>query len=157
MFRFAQDGRVRWPVTIEQLQDDGSTAAQTFAVVYRVMTREELRTRDNAMTDFMRQVRALMPADGAADTDEQAEQRRELTDRRLQADDALLTDRVLGWFDIADQDGKPIPFSATALAAFLRNELLRDTLLQGLVDASSGAHSKNSRPGLAGLPAPAQA
>ena len=69
----------------------------------------------------------------------------------------LLTDRVLGWFDIADQDGKPIPFSATALAAFLRNELLRDTLLQGLVDASSGAHSKNSRPGLAGLPAPAQA
>lgn len=157
MFRFAQDGRVRWPVTLDQLQDDGSTAAQTFAVVYQVMTRDELRARDRELSEFMRQSRALLPAEGAEDTDAAAEQRQQLIDRRVKADDALLAARVKGWFDIADQDGAPIPFSAAALAAFIGNELLRDTLMQGLVDASSGARSKNSRPGLAGLPAPAQA
>lgn len=157
MFRFANDGRVRWPLTIDQLQDDGSTAAQAFAVVYQVMTRDELRERDRAITEFMRQHRALMPAEGAEDTTDAAAQRQQLIDRRVAADDALLTARVKGWFDIADQDEQPIPYSATALAAFLRVELIRDTLLQGLVDASSGARSKNSRPGLAGLPAPVQA
>jgi hypothetical protein len=157
MFRFANSGRVRWPISLDQVQDDGSTAQQTFAVVYRVLTREEQQARDNEVAEFLRQSRALLPADGAPDTSDAAAQRRKLVARRVKADDALLADRVTGWFDIADQDEKPIPFSATALSAFLRNELMRDTLLQGLVDASSGARAKNSRPGLAGLPVPAQA
>lgn len=157
MFRFAQDGRVRWPVTVEQVQEDGSTAPETFTATYRALSRDELRARDDAQMEYARKVRALYPEEGASDTDAAAHQRRELADQRVQADDALLRDRVTGWDGIADPDGTPIEFSAETLAAFMRNALLRDALLTGLIDASAGARSKNSLPGLAGLPAPAQA
>ncbi|NMW25545.1 hypothetical protein HFP05_14620, partial [Rhodanobacter denitrificans] len=50
-----------------------------------------------------------------------------------------------------------LPFSAELLQAFIADELLRGVLLRGLLDASAGAQTKNSLPGLAGLPAPAQA
>lgn len=157
MFRFAKDGRVRWPVSVEQVQADGSTATQSFAAVFVTLTRDELRTRDAAMIEYTRQMRALLPTDGQPDTDANSIQRQALTDARMSADDALLLSRVKDWDGIADQDDQPLPFSGDTLTALVNNELMRGVLLNGLIDASSGARSKNSQPGLAGLPAPAQA
>lgn len=157
MFRYAKDGCVRWPVPVQQVQEDGSTAEQTVVVTYQRMTRADTRERDAEVMAYTEAFRALLPADGAADSGELARQRQALTDARMAADDARLRDRVKGWSGVADQDGNALPFSAELLQAFIADELLRGVLLRGLLDASAGAQTKNSLPGLAGLPAPAQA
>lgn len=157
MFLYAQDGRVRWPVTVQQVQDDGSTAEQTVVVTYHRLTRADTRARDAEVMDYTEAFRTLLPAEGIRDTGELARQRQALTDARMAADDARLRERVKGWSGIADQDGNALPFSTELLQAFIADELLRGVLLRGLLDASAGAQTKNSLPGLAGLPAPAQA
>lgn len=157
MFRFATDGRVRWPLSIDQVQDDGTTQAQGFGVVYTILTRDELRERDQALHAYNRTLRGLYPTEGEPDTDELAAQRWALTEKRVGEDDALLRQRITGWDSIADQDGKAIEFSPAVLDALLANPLMRQVLLGGLIDASLGAPAKNSQPGLAGMPARAQA
>lgn len=157
MFRFATDGRVRWPLTIDQVQEDGATQAQGFGVVYTILTRGELRDRESRLQAYTRALHALYPPEGQPDTADLAAQRAELTDKRVAEDDTLLLERITGWDSIADQDGKDIPFSEKMLRAFLADALLRQTLLSGLIDASLGAPAKNSSPGLAGMPARAQA
>lgn len=156
MFRYASDGRVRWPLSVDQLQEDGSTAAAPFSVVYRVFTREELKARDATLREYTRRMGELIP-DGAPDTADRAAQRQQLTEARVRDDDVQLLERVKGWHGIGDQDGNELPFSEATLQAFLNNALMRDLLLTGLLEASSGVRGKNSLPGLAGLPAPAQA
>lgn len=157
MFRFAQDGLVRWPVSLQQLQDDGSTAEQTFTVTYQRLTKAERRQRDADVTQHLHAFRELLAATEVGDTAELQGARAALVDTRAAVDDDLLRDRVKGWDGVTDQEGKPLPFSGDLLEAFIDDDLLRNTLLQGLVDASAGAKSKNSLPGLAGLPVPAQA
>jgi hypothetical protein len=157
MFRFASDGRVRWPLTLDQVQEDGSTAAASFIVEYRVLTRDELKAREDALRAYSLKMAELMPAAGALDTAENANQRRALTDERVKADDAELRARVKGWSGIGDAAGEALPVTPENLQALLANALLRDVLLAGLIEASTGARGKNSLPGLAGLPVPAQA
>lgn len=157
MFRFATDGRVRWPLSIDQVQEDGTTVAQAFGVQFTILTRDELRDREKRLQVYNRQLTALYPADAAKDSDELAAQRWELTEKRVAEDDDLLRGRVTGWDSIADQDGKAIAFSPAMLDALLASPLMRQTLLAGLIDASLGASAKNSSPGLAGMPARAQA
>lgn len=153
MFRFAKDGCVRWPLSIPQVQTDGSIADQPFIVTYERLTRAERKQRDSDVAAYLQKFRALLDDGG----DLHAAAREALVEARTQQDDQLLRDRVKGWEGITDQAGVTLPFSVDVLDAFIADELLRNTLLQGLVDASAGAKSKNSLPGLAGLPVPAQA
>lgn len=150
MFRFAKDGCVRWPVTVPQVQADGSIAEQTIIVTYLRLTRAEREQRNTDITAYLQQFRSLLEPS-------HDDERMALVKARTQLDDSLLRDRVRGWEGIIDQHDKPLPFSGDVLDAFLDDDLLRGALLQGLVDASTGAKSKNSLPGLAGLPVPAQA
>lgn len=156
MFRFAADGRVRWPVTVQQVQDDGSTAEHTVLVTYVRLTRDELRARNDAWLDISAQLDALKPAEGNDMTPALAIQRTALLQQRVDADDVLLRARLVGWSGIADAGGNPLAYSDELRDAMLRDELLRRVLLAGLIDASDGVREKNSLPGLAGLPAPAQ-
>lgn len=157
MFVHANNGCVRWPVEVNQMQPDGSTTTVTIYVTYLRLTRSEQRARDEEILTYSRAFRALVPADGSADTDELRVQRVALSDSRTKADDDRLRDRVKGWSNIGDLDGKPLAFSLAALEAFIDDSLLRDTLLSGLLEASVGAKAKNSSPGLAGYPEPVQA
>lgn len=157
MFLYANDGCVRWPITLPQVQDDGSTAEQTVLVTYQRLTRPELLARDAEMLEYTAQFRAQLPPDGADDTAELARSRHKLTADRNAADDERLRQRVKGWSGFADQNKQALPFTAELLQAFIDDDFLRDVLLLGLLDASAGAQTKNSLPGLAGLPAPAQA
>lgn len=158
MFRFAKDGLVCWPVSVPQVQEDGSIADQTFTVTYERLTKAERKQRDATVSSYLKQWRALLDADGPAEVAEQQQKERiALTEARAKIDDDLLRKRVKGWAGVTDQEGQPLSFSADVLEAFIDDDLLRNTLLQGLVDASAGAKSKNSLPGLAGLPVPAQA
>lgn len=153
MFRFAKDGCVRWPLSISQVQPDGSIADQPFIVTYLRLTPDERTQRDTDVSAYLTKFRALL----ADDTGGQDAERAALAAARKKQDDQLLRDRVKDWSGIGDQDGVTLSFSADLLDAFLADDLLRNTLLQGLVDASAGAKSKNSLPGLAGLPVPVQA
>lgn len=157
MFLYAKDGRVRWPITLAQVQEDGSTAEQTVLITYKRLTRPELRARDTEVMDYTAAFRALLPPDGTDDTAALATQRQALTDARMAADDERLRQRVMGWNGFADQDHQPLAFNADLLNAFVNDDHLRGVLLRGLLDASAGAQTKNSLPGLAGVPAPAQA
>lgn len=151
MFQFAQDGRVRWPVTLDQVQEDGSIAAQEFGVVYRRLTRDELKARRAKLMAVQKAIADLHAQEG----DHRAEIQ-QAYDAQLADDDASLRDRVLDWYGIADADQQPIAFSTTVLDAFLQDELLRNALLIGLLEASEGVRAKNSSPGLAGWPAATQ-
>jgi len=153
MFRFAKDGCVRWPLSIQQVQPDGSIADQSFIVTYLRLTPDERTQRDTDVAAYLKQFRDLL----VDDNNGQDAERAALVAARKKQDDQLLRDRVKDWSGIGDQDGVTLPFSADLLDAFIADELLRNTLLQGLVNASTGAKSKNSLPGLAGLPVPAQA
>jgi hypothetical protein len=157
MFRFAKDGCVRWPVSVQQVQEDGTAAEQVFVVTYQRLTRDELKEREAQVAQYLEQVRGLLPSADSDDTADMRAQRAVLADARTTLDDALLRERVKGWSGVADQDGTALAFSPALLDAFLDDTLLRNSLLLGLVNASAGAASKNSLPGLAGLPVPAQA
>lgn len=149
MFLFAADGCVRWPVTVQQVQEDGSTADVTITVTYLRMTRDELRTRTDALIAMNTQLAALATPDHASD-------RMALLNQRIDADDALLRERVKGWAGIANADRTELPYSAELRDALIGDALLRRALLDGLIEASEGVREKNSQPGLAGLPAVAQ-
>lgn len=149
MFLFAADGRVRWPVTVQQVQPDGSSAEVTITVTYKRLDRDELRARTQAQIDLSTRL-ASMPAA------EQAGDRMALLNARIDADDALLRERVVGWSGIANAGGTELPYSPELRDALIADALLRKVLLDGLIEASEGAREKNSQPGLAGLPAVAQ-
>jgi len=157
MFVHANNGCVRWPVEVNQVQPDGSTTTVTIYITYQRLTRTEQRARDEEILAYSRDFRALVPTEASPDTDELRAKRVALSDARTKADDDRLRDRVKGWSNIGDLDGKPLPFTAAALEAFIDDSLLRDTLLSGLLEASVGAKAKNSSPGLAGYPEPVQA
>src|SRR6185312_7326274 len=131
MFRFAADGCVRWPVTVQQVQEDGSTADVTITVTYLRMTRDELRTRTNALIAMNTQLAALATPDHASD-------RMDLLNKRIDADDALLRERVKGWAGVANADGAALPYSAELRDALIGDALLRRVLLDGLIEASEG-------------------
>ena len=156
MFLFAADGRVRWPVDVQQVQEDGSTAEVTITVTYLRLTRDELRARNDAWLALQAQLAALRPAEGADPAPDMAAQRMALLQQRIDADDALLRARVVDWSGVGDQDGTPLPYSDALRDAMLADQLLRRMLLDGLIAASEGVREKNSLPGLAGLPAAAQ-
>lgn len=149
MFRFAADGLVRWPVTVQQVQEDGSTADVTITVTYLRMTRAELRARTTALIAMNTQLTALAAPEHAAE-------RMALLDKRIDADDVLLRERVKGWAGIANADRTELPYSDALRDALIGDALLRRVLLDGLIEASEGVREKNSQPGLAGLPAAAQ-
>lgn len=157
MFVHANNGCVRWPVEVNQVQPDGSTTSVTIYVSYLRLTRTEQRSRDEEIMAYSRDFRSSVPADGETDTDELRAKRVELSNERTKADDQRLRERVKGWSNIGDVDGKPLAFTSQALEAFIDDSLLRDTLLTGLLEASVGAKAKNSSPGLAGYPEPVQA
>ncbi|WP_130617994.1 hypothetical protein [Dyella amyloliquefaciens] len=157
MFVHANNGCVRWPVEVNQVQPDGSTTTVTIYITYQRLTRTEQRARDEEIIAYSRQFRLLVPADGESDTDDLRAKRVALSDERTKADDDRLRTRVKGWSNIGDIEGNPLAFTAQALEAFIDDSLLRDTLLSGLLDASVGAKAKNSSPGLAGYPEPVQA
>jgi hypothetical protein len=69
--------------------------------------------------------------------------RRSFEDLDDAATESLIFDVLLGWEDITDEDGKPIPFSED-----FKTELLDDTyflrgVMAGYLDSLQGAPAKN--------------
>lgn len=119
MFKLAKERQVLWPVTV-QVPEDGGPQAVDIQVRYRLLTRSELKALAGAL--------AGVSGD---------------TDALLAELDARLSDRITGWEGIADEAGKPLPFTPENMAAVLDVPYLRDAIEQGLYAASRGALAKN--------------
>lgn len=143
MFRFAKKGVVYWPVELPQRTEEGELVTGKAYIGYELMTRDELRARSRTLLALLDE--SLAPAERLARGD------------KLDADDgALLRARIKDWRGIATDDGATLPFTQTLLDSFMADPLLYKALLDGLLDASTGAPSKNSLPGHGGAPAPVQ-
>lgn len=147
MFKFAPKGLVNWPVKLAT-RNEGELVEHSAMFLFRVLTRSELQAEiarrlvpaANALVEAMRQAKS---GEDASDVITRAM-------REMEEGDKLLRERVVGWRDIVDESGEPIPFSLETLNAMLEDPLLYGAIKQGLMDASNGAVAKNSQPGAAG-------
>lgn len=101
-----------WPVTV-RAPKDGGFEEQTFTVRFRAITSGRAK----------RLAEDLAPA-AARD------QERKLAD--------LLPDVVIGWRDVVDEDGAPIPFDADALERILDLPYVRVAVMAAYVQAITG-------------------
>ena len=139
MFRFADLNRVIWPVTIGDA---------TFRVDYDIFSRKELQARQAI---GLRAALERLKTEGVH-TPEDITRLLEDTHAREAEAEAELLKRVRGWYDVEDQDGQPVPFSAERLQALVDTHYGFDALLQGLQEASRAGPAKNSQPGPGGMP-----
>lgn len=145
MFRFADLDRVLLPVEI---------GSGTLRVLYRILSRAELRAREREATLA---VVGKLREDGMPRTAEDVQALLETSLSRDAGDQALLRERVLGWYDLEGPDGEPLEFTAERLDALLATDYGYRALLGGLMRASREGPAKNSSPGPAGMPARDQA
>jgi hypothetical protein len=151
MFKFAQDGKVYWPVNLVAF--DAAEGAEPVdvkvAFLFKRYTRTELRAREKLLEKPMALLRV-------AKTEEEISTALDTLNELNDKADADMADRVLGWRGVFDIAGKPLEFSPEVLAALLDDEAQYKRIAAGLNEASRGAKAKNSSPGPAGSPAPGQ-
>ena len=145
MFRFADLDRVIWPVRIGDAE---------FRGVFRILDRKTLRMREQ---DAARALAGKLEADGAPRTADDVVAMLEGMAERQDADEAMLRERVLGWYDVEDPQGAPLAFSVERLDALLATDYGYKALMAALMQASRDGPGKNSLPGPAGQPARDQA
>lgn len=144
MFRFAQLGKVFWPVELASRGEDGESVKAVAYIGYQLLDRETLRKHEAAS------LRLVDASKG--DMAEYVKQ----ADALDKVNVKLLREHIHGWRDIVDNNDVPLAFSDAALDALLRDPLLFPALLRGLFEASRGAKEKNLLPGPGGTPALAQ-
>jgi hypothetical protein len=143
MFRFAPQRIVFWPVELPQRTEEGELVTGKAYIGYELLARDELRERTRNRLELL-------------DEGIPAPARIERSDKLDAQDGALLRARIKDWRGIENDAGDAVPFKKATLESLLRDPLLYKALLDGLLDASAGARSKNSLPGPGGAPAPAQ-
>lgn len=145
MFRFADLDRVLQPVEI---------GGGSLRVLYRILSRAELRARERAATLT---VAGKLRDDGTPRTEADVLALLDASIDRETGNEALLRERVLGWYDLEGPDGVPLEFTPERLDALLATDYGYRALLAGLMRASREGPEKNSSPGPAGMPARDQA
>lgn len=167
MFTLAKNGIVWWRIDVPDRDDDGELVERPVRFQLLIRTRAELRQqrldrmRDGA-TALGEAMQQLTRARTAADVESATAAVQAAVDRIADTDAAAADDlaqRIVGWNaeDITDADtGKPVAFTPELRDALLADEARYKALRRGLQEASEGARRKNSLPGRAGSPAPAQ-
>ena len=149
MFRFADMGRQWVPVDLPQ---DGEPVR--VHLLMTLLTREELRTRERAITE--RTGAGLVQAVQKASTVEDLLQLFDDTTRAEDGDVADLLARTHDWrgFGTVEEE---IGYTPERFAALLAFDLAFKPIRSALFKASRDGVAKNSVPGPAGSPAVAQA
>jgi hypothetical protein len=154
MFRFADKGKVFWPVALRQSNDAGDAVEDvTVHFAYTLLPRTELRAREKrgivAAADRLAEREGPRTADDLIAVFD-------ATVEREDGDVAFLLDHVSDWRGVADGD-EAVEFSRDRLEALLQFDVYFRPIMAGLLAASRSGPAKNSQPGSGGMPAPAQA
>lgn len=168
MFNKARLGIVRWPVDLPDLDNvdvaTGEVPTVRVPVEYQIYTRTELRDRRNqalgnvaaSVHGITSRLQAGEKFDVNAELDAEFKKQAEAEDASV----AELRSRIKGWglrFKLDDgSDGGEVPCTPEYLDAVLEQTPWYEALRDGLTAASRGARAKNSSPGPAGTPEPAQ-
>lgn len=160
MFKEAETGVVYWPVIMLASNANSELREVTVHVGYKIFERAELHAAQRAAMDRAAETARKLSASGGRSVDE-IMTAVSANDDAADADHVMLMERVVGWRAGTDAEtGAAIElaeFSKAALSKALSREYLFNALRNGLYHASRGAVQKNSLPGHAGTPAPAQA
>lgn len=149
MFKFAQQGKVFWPITLSARDPETGDVNQSKAYIqYSLLSRDEMKAREKQLAKVL-SARAIgiKDADALNQLVEDAEAIDTATEKELLA-------HVHDWRDIADEAGEPIAFSTKLLKSMFADPLLFDPISRGLIECSKGAPAKNSLPGPGGTPGP---
>ena len=136
MFKFAKNREVLWPVEIQMPVDGGEVESVVVSVRFKLLDQTELSDRMREGLEMMRI------------GDDVEEALKAVAPEELKKRNADLAAHITGWGDdIVGDNDKPLPFTKKNLEAFIQVPYIRAAFSQGLLDASRGAPSKNSRPG----------
>ncbi len=154
MFRFADKGKVFWPVELRQSNEAGDAVEEvTVHFAYTLLPRTELRAREKR--GVVAAVNRLVEMEGPRTPDDLIAAF-DATVQREDGDVEFLLDHISDWRGIADED-EAIEFSRERLEALLQFDVYFKPVMAGLLAASRSGPAKNSQPGSGGTPAPAQA
>lgn len=120
MFKYVRDRTITVPVTVSEPSDGGARKV-TLRVKYRLLTNSQFE-------EFSMRLREIPD-------DEISAKKRIIED--------LLLNHIVGWEDIVDESGAPIPYSTEMLRALLDLPYVREALEAGLYSESRGAAAKN--------------
>lgn len=139
MFKYAPENKCYWPVDLPERTAEGGIELVRVLVLYRLLTRAELKQVRRDLTAFARQL--------AANRDAGPEAIERFGDLQEQQDTATAEDlrgRILGWKGIAGPDSDDdLPYSDQVRDWLLADEARFKALRQGLLEASRGAVAKN--------------
>lgn len=171
MFSKAQMGLVWWPVILSSYNDAGEVVEQKIRVLFKPFTRAERAKRQRemllaanaALTELKAEVDLSRAADDTASVERLGVEATERVMARLdqafaatEADVATLIERTHDWRGVEDERKSPVPFSRELFTDLLAYDVFAKPLLAAFEACSEGAVRKNSEPGHAGTPAPAQ-
>ncbi len=151
MFRLADQGLIWVPVVVPG--DDGEDT--TIHLLMQVMDEDELAGREKDVA--LRSAEGFLAKAQETRTREDLERLMEEVSRVRASDKQELIARTSNWHGVHDSNGDAVPFSAERMAALLRWHWLAKRVRSAFFQASREGVSKNSLPGLAGLPARGQA
>lgn len=170
MYRFADLGRVWVPVDLPYPSDEGEDQDARVHVLFEVFSDAELDERErSALEATARQMLADLreAVDGPADALVAAPRPRLTVEDLLRMHDAAsavraedraaLIARTHDWRGIVGPGDEPVPFDHDKLAALLAHRPILRAMRDALYVASREGPRKNSSPGSAGSPEPAQA
>lgn len=170
MFTKAGLGRVWWPVTLTQYDEAGELVETTIRLLFEPYTRAQRAARQKAVmqraSEAMRDLREDTDLGRPADDNATAERIGEAaTDRVIarmeeafaagEQDIAEVIARTHDWRGPQEGD-KEIPFDPDLLADLMAWDAFAKPVLEAFNACCEGAVRKNSGPGHAGKPAPAQ-
>lgn len=141
MFRFANLGRVWWPVELPFGGGEDGNEPATIHLLFVLLTDEELMARE----------KAVLASAGAALAERVAETRSvddlmaamESVVELKAADRAEIAARTLAWRGVVDADGQEVEFSAERLAALLVHRPVFTRVREALFEASREGVRKN--------------
>lgn len=141
MFRFANLGRVWWPVELPFGAGDDGNEPATIHLLFVLLTDEELEARE----------KTFLAATGKALTDRLAETQSvddlmaamESVTELKAADRAEIAARTLDWRGVVDGDGQEVEFSDERLASLLAHRPVFTRVREALFEASREGVRKN--------------
>lgn len=161
MFGLANEGKIWARVEIPDRNEEGEIVLVPVRLLLRPYTRAELREQRMVgmrahLQPVLESLDRLSSAEGEDAVRTASADVRSAIDSYEAAEiasDRDIASRVCGW-RAEDVGGEA--FAPDLLAALLADEARFQAIRAGLLDASRGARRKNSPPGPAGLPGPAQ-
>lgn len=144
MFRFANLGRVWWPVELPFGGGEDGNEPATIHLLFQLLTDEELEERERVtLSGNIGQILSSLGGPVPVETAEQISDALDAASRIKEADRQTLLDRTLDWRLGETDEETPVEFSRENFAALLAHRPVFARVREALFEASREGVRKN--------------